>query len=214
MPLLRNRITCLRLRHLWRPRRCAHQWRGERDDVCDRIRIWPEAKDCRRRIMPILSNIRETIADRSRLKTRTSGHHGTRRSKLALQSNFHINNCWMVTPGLANQFWPYESLNLGGFYMTTGATRIDGSTLGGATHPQFDTRISNTEWFNPANSSICRSRWQQSRTQRACQPPRQHHLIPNSMLSGLPNSDSSSSRIYFQENGIASELDPLWKRAL
>ena len=60
----------------------------------------------------------------------------------------------MVTPGLANQLWPYESLNLGGFYMTTATTRIDGSTLGGATNPQFETRISNTEWFNPANSSI------------------------------------------------------------
>ena len=28
---------------------------------------------------------------------------------------------------------------------------------GGATHPQFDTRISNTEWFNPANSLNRRS---------------------------------------------------------
>ena len=97
---------------------------------------------------------------------------------------FYINNCWMVTPGLANQFWPYESLDLGGFYMTTGATRIDGSTLGGATHPQFDTRISNTEWFNPANSSNRRSRWQQRYAHEHASPaastisyPTRHHLV-------------------------------------
>ena len=65
-----------------------------------------------------------------------------------------LDNVFLVAPSEANIIWPGPgSLNLGGYYHTTGSANMVKCTVLGRNHPDFDVTVSNSKLWDPGKYS-------------------------------------------------------------